>query len=221
MVRSLMAMAYEVVTYPSFHPYFTLKKRALAETADYISAHMPQAVSTYSTKTLMDLSLKSVSISGEYLEFGVFKGGSITYISKQVKSIVHGFDSFEGLSADWTGTVMKKGDFTLKNKLPKVPDNVRLYSGWFDKTLPLWIEKNSGNVAFIHVDCDLYSSTKTIFDLLAPKISRGTVIVFDEYFNYPNWKNHEYKAFQEFVTAHSLQYEYLAYSYFQVAVKIV
>jgi hypothetical protein len=38
MVRSLMAMAYEVVTYPSFHPYFTLKKRALAETADYISA---------------------------------------------------------------------------------------------------------------------------------------------------------------------------------------
>jgi hypothetical protein len=50
----------------------------------------------------------------------------------------------------------------------------------------------------------------------------GTVIVFDEYFNYPGWENHEFKAFQEFVEQTNLKYEYLAYNrrHEQVAVKI-
>jgi hypothetical protein len=48
----------------------------------------------------------------------------------------------------------------------------------------------------------------------------GTVIVFDEYFNYPNWEHHEFKAWQEFVEQHRVQYDYLAYARQQVAVRI-
>ena len=37
------------------------------------------------------------------------------------------------------------------------------------------------------------------------------MIVFDEYFNYPNWQEHEYKAFQEYIGEEGRSYEYLAY----------
>jgi hypothetical protein len=76
---------------------------------------------------------------------------------------------------------------------------VRLHPGWFEGSIPAWLESNPGPVAFIHVDCDLYRSTQTIFMLLAERIVPGTIILFDEYFNYPNWEQHEFRAFQEFV----------------------
>jgi hypothetical protein len=46
---------------------------------------------------------------------------------------------------------------------------------------------------------------------LKNQIASGTVIVFDEYFNYPNWQQHEYRAFQEFVKDFNIKYEYIAY----------
>ena len=64
--------------------------------------------------------------------------------------------------------------------------------------LPKFILNNDKDASFIHIDCDLYASTKTILDNLDKKIKPGTVILFDEYFNYPSWKKHEFKAWQEF-----------------------
>ncbi|MDE1904592.1 MAG: class I SAM-dependent methyltransferase, partial [Alphaproteobacteria bacterium] len=69
-----------------------------------------------------------------------------------------------------------------------------------------------GPVAFLHVDCDIYSSTKTVFDHLASRLGPGAVIVFDEYFNYPNWERHEFKAFQEFIRDSGLSYRYLGFA---------
>jgi hypothetical protein len=54
-------------------------------------------------------------------------------------------------------------------------------------------------IALLHIDCDLYSSTKTIFELLSDRIVPGTVIVFDELVNYPAFKKHEVLAFYEFL----------------------
>ena len=68
-----------------------------------------------------------------------------------------------------------------------MPDNVQLHRGLFDRTLPGWLHDNIGPVTFLHIDCDLYSSTQSIFKALADRIVPGTIIVFDEYFNYPNW----------------------------------
>jgi hypothetical protein len=50
----------------------------------------------------------------------------------------------------------------------------------------------------------------------------GSVIVFDEYFDYPGWEQHEFRAFAEFVARARLTYEYLAYNrlHEQVAVRI-
>jgi hypothetical protein len=50
----------------------------------------------------------------------------------------------------------------------------------------------------------------------------GTIIIFDEYFNYPGWEVGEFKAFAEFVAEKNVSYRYIAYvpNHQQVAVVI-
>jgi hypothetical protein len=86
--------------------------------------------------------------------------------------------------------------------------------------LPRWAESNPGPIGFLHLDCDLYQSTKCVFEQLSDRIVPGTVIVFDEYFNYPNWQEHEFRAFQELVEPCQIRYQYLGYARFQVAVRV-
>ena len=48
----------------------------------------------------------------------------------------------------------------------------------------------------------------------------GTIILFDEYFNYPNWEQHEFKAFQEFVDGATRRLPLSRFARQQVAVRI-
>jgi hypothetical protein len=93
---------------------------------------------------------------------------------------------------------------------------VRLHKGWFNDSIPVYLQALGGKttpIAYLHVDCDLYSSTRTIFELLGDRIVPGTVIVFDEYFNYAGWEAGEYLAFQEFIQASGLRYKYITYNH--------
>ena len=198
-----------------------LQRRALADTAEFIQQNLMQVDSVYLPLDILTLSIKQIeNKQGLYLEFGVFSGHTINHIARQVDQTVYGFDSFEGLPERWRDT-WGAGHFKVK-ELPKVPQNVTLIKGWFDKTLPEFLKTHPGDVAFLHVDCDLYSSTQTILTFLAPRIKAGTVIVFDEYFNYPGWREGEFKAFQEFVAREGWGFEYLNYNRKaeQVSVKI-
>ncbi|MBV8565314.1 MAG: class I SAM-dependent methyltransferase, partial [Methylobacteriaceae bacterium] len=113
------------------------------------------------------------------------------------------------------------GSFSVGGRLPAVHSNVVLVKGFFEQTLPDFLPTFSKkSVAFMHVDCDLYSATKTVLDGLAPMLIDGTIIVFDEYFNYPRWRHHEHKAFMEFIESRRTGFEYLAYAFRQVAVAI-
>lgn len=205
--------------YAQDHPYTGLKERAHRETLDFIIEHMPEALAFDTPRELMRHALGRVEIAGLFAEFGVNQGGTANFIARMRKDCtLHGFDSFEGLPEDWFGNAMAAGSFNRKGRLPKVPANVILHEGWFDKTLPPFVAGNAGPLAFMHVDCDLYSSTSTIFHHLGERIVPGTVIVFDEYFNYPNWKAHEHKAFCEFKAKTGREFRYLGYSIQQVAV---
>ena len=146
-------------------------------------------------------------------EFGVRKGLTIKEIAKRIsKRKCYGFDSFEGLPEDWSGQQYAKGAYSENGKTPKVPSNVFLEKGWFKDTLPNFLKNHKEKIDFIHFDADLYSSTKLILDLLGKRFHKGTILIFDEYFNYPNWKNHEYKAFQEFIRKEKISYTYLAFT---------
>jgi len=74
----------------------------------------------------------------------------------------------------------------------------------------------------VHVDSDLYSSAVTVLEGLASRVVAGTIILFDEYINYPGWEQDEFRAFQEFVARHGVAYEYIGFasSHHSVAVKI-
>jgi hypothetical protein len=123
---------------------------------------------------------------------------------------LYGFDSFEGLPEHWR-TGFSDGKFKLK-RLPKVRRNVELIKGWFNDTLPDFLKKHNEPISFLHIDCDLYSSTRTVFEYCKDRIVSGTVIVFDDYFNYPGWENGEHKAFMEFIDATGLHYKYIGYN---------
>jgi hypothetical protein len=213
-----------MLEFPLLHPMRELEKVALQESVAYIQRNMPRAVALETAREVLDLAIAEVKREGHFLEFGVYKGGTIRYLAKRIGGhIIHGFDSFEGLPERWVGgnCNARQGTFDLGGKLPRVPRNVRLYKGLFSDTLPGWVKENEGPVAFLHIDCDLYSSTACVLDLLQSRIVPGTVIVFDEYFNYYGWQNHEYKAFQEFVSRGGVKYEYLGFARLQVAVKII
>jgi len=107
--------------------------------------------------------------------------------------------------------------------MPVVGQNVKLIKGLFEDTIDAFlIDYNIDKISLIHIDCDLYSSTKTVLDHIRDKIVSGTIIIFDEYFNYPNWQIHEFKAFQEFIIDNNLKYKYLLYNdtHEQVAIQI-
>jgi predicted O-methyltransferase YrrM len=149
--------------------------------------------------------------NGLYLEFGVWSGHSIREIAAlRPDDRVFGFDAFQGLPEDWTAKA-GRGAFPAP-VLPDLPQNVSLAVGWFDETLPGFCRDHSGEiVSLMHIDCDLYSSTKTVFDNIAPLLREGTIIVFDEYFNYPGWEKHEHRAFDEFLAAAPFTFDYLSF----------
>lgn len=199
---------------------YELDRIALQSTAKYVSLKM-SATKSYANKfDLYDGVCSSLGLDGLWMEFGVYRGVSINYFSTKTEKIIYGFDSFEGLPEFWRDG-FEKGCFAV-NKLPKVKNNVELVKGWFDETLPYFLERHESTIAFLHVDCDLYSSTKIIFDLCAEKVRPGTVIVFDEYFNYPGWESGEFKAFQEFISLSGYGYDYIGYviNHEQVAIRI-
>jgi hypothetical protein len=106
--------------------------------------------------------------------------------------------------------------------LPPLLLNVSLTKSWIMDTLSVFISFQNQPIAFLHVDCEIYESTAQALDILGSKMVDGTVILFDEFYNHPNYRNHEYKAFQEFLEKYSFDAEYIAYNIFheQVAVRI-
>lgn len=189
--------------------YHQLQRRATRESVDYIAANMGDAVYFADRAGLIAHAFGFVPAEGSVLQFGVYRGKSLGQIAGLTQRTVHGFDSFEGLPE--SGGKWHRGQFDIGGAPPDVGRNVELHVGWFDETLPRYRAADNSPVAFMHVDCDIYSSTKTIFDMLGDRIVPGTVILFDEYINYPDWQAGEYRAFQEFVSARAVSYKYLSF----------
>lgn len=202
-------------------PAQAMRLEALAETVQFIKANAREALCLGSREKLLRYALALAPAEGHVLEFGVDRGASLTFIARALAPRpVYGFDSFEGNPEDWGGWNAPKGVFDRGGRLPRVPANARLVKGWFETTVPQWAAEHPGSIAFLHVDCDLYSSTRTVLTGLAERIVPGTVIVFDEYFNYVNWQAHEHRAFREFVDGRGLAFRYAAYGTRQMVVAI-
>ena len=140
--------------------------------------------------------------SGDYYEFGLFKGYSFWHMQHQADRIglesmrFFGFDSFRGLP-EVTGVdatdeaVFYRGQFAcskaqvIANLESKGVDWDRtvLVEGYFDRSLTWVIRQKYGMrpAAVALIDCDLYSSTRDVLRFLAPLIRTGTVLMMDDW----------------------------------------
>ena len=159
-------------------------------------------------------------IEGDYLEFGVYKGG--TFIEairmanrKRLNSMrFFAFDSFKGLPTP-QGVDKKFDQFyggQVSNSLDsfrKILSNSRIdlsrvevVPGWFKDTLnaETKIKLALKSTAVVWVDCDLYESTVPVLEFIADLVNDGTILVFDDWFFYKGRPDMgERKAFTEWL----------------------
>jgi hypothetical protein len=147
------------------------------------------------------------NLDGDIAECGVFRGASLLALAlhakqqwgEQENKTFHGFDSFEGFAPTIANDI-KMGGAHLHFKLPggmnetscelvagkaralKL-DNIRLYKGFFEKTLSTCPAQS---FSFVHLDCDAYDPYAETLAFFYPRMTRGGIILFDEY-NDPAW----------------------------------
>ncbi|MHD0303309.1 TylF/MycF/NovP-related O-methyltransferase [Rhodococcus erythropolis] len=191
---------------------YAVDLEATASTAEFILEHLRVTDTFGHPHDTLRHALGQIEIPGMALEFGVASGTTLRIITEaftEREGTVAGFDVFSGLPETWR-TGFPVGEFAQES-IPEVP-GAQLVPGLFEDALPSFLNDKSGPVAFLHLDADLYSSTKTVLDLLGDRLVPGSIVVFDEFFNYPGWQQHEYRAWTEFVTRTGISFEYLGYT---------
>ena len=196
---------------------------AAVEAAQFFQEHFPLAENRFKKEPLLRYACTAAGLEGDVLEFGVGNGRTLRILCELFPDQpVYGFDSFQGLPTDWTHD-RRQGRYGTDGRIPEhLPENAEVFVGLFADQLPRYLEQGNAAVRLLHLDCDLYESAREVLFSLAPRLVPGSVIVFDEYLNYPGWKQHEYKAFVEFTETFGKSFEYFGFasSYLSVAVRI-
>ena len=173
---------------------------------------VPLAPKSRSNKTKRDTLLHALRQDvppGYVMEFGVYRGSSINRIAAAFPDqTVYGFDSFEGFPQD--GRKDWQQDFSVKGILPDVAENVELVPGYFEDSLPRFLSTAVQGVAFAHIDCDIYSSTRTVLEGIGPYLQTGSIIVFDELIHYPGFLANEMLALYEFACDTGTTFEWVS-----------
>ena len=155
----------------------------------------------------------SSGIVGDYMEFGVLGGFTARIVCEHLRDMgmlrnVHLFDSFEGLPpftspvdagsydiavrgvwadnmcfpADFVAALGEPIDRHIHRGLSEVisADRVRIRRGYFSDTLQQPI---GAKAAVVHIDCDLYQSTREVFTRLyeTDVFQDGCVLMFDDW----------------------------------------
>ena len=221
-VAHVMSRRFPARYQDSFDVLITAQADAALTSAQYYQQHMLTAPNLASDLDLLEHAVRLAPLTGLVLEFGVATGRTINHLASLCpERELFGFDVFSGLPETWR-TGFAEGTFA-RTQMPAVRAKVHLVSDLFEASLPAFLADHPDeSVALLHVDCDLYSSTCTVLDALAARMRPGTVIVFDEFFNYPGWMHHEFKAWTEFVARHRVSFEHIGFvsRHQQVAVQI-
>lgn len=155
---------------------------------------------------------------GVALEFGVGTGTSMRQILAEGGA--YGFDSFKGLPEDW------RPGFSAGAFACEPPHDLlhRLVIGLFEDTLPEFFRAPMPSIpiSLVHIDCDLYSSTRTVLKHVMPHVQPGCYIVFDEWHGYEGCEQHEQRAWREYADTHpDLRWEVIGHSFQQWGIRIV
>jgi O-methyltransferase len=156
---------------------------------------------------------------GDYLEFGVSRGTSMTCVYKCMsdaglrRNRLIGFDSFEGMPPEAASEGWAPGQYHstigatrsyLRRKQVDL-DRVMLVKGWFKDTLTDKTRQEFAlkKASLIMVDCDIYSASKDALTFCEPHIRKHAAILFDDW----GWRADkgaigQKEAFEEFLDEH-------------------
>ncbi len=148
-----------------------------------------------------------LDVPGVVCEFGVKWGTSLTqlinlrgmYEPYNHSRKIFGFDTFEGHAAIDTkdGCLPKVGDFSTLDEYEKILEEIlliqesfsplaeikkfELIKGDASKTIEEWLQNNPhAIIAMAIFDMDVYAPTKKVLEQVIPRMTKGSVIVFDE-----------------------------------------
>jgi hypothetical protein len=125
------------------------------------------------------------NLTGDIAECGVYKGGSARLLATIFPNKkIFLFDSFEGIHEnDVLPSGHRKGDFSdtsllqVKDYLDDKP-NCLFFPGWLPESASFLTDEK---FSLVHIDLDLYESTKAAINLFWPKLVEGGVMVFNNY----------------------------------------
>lgn len=170
--------------------------------------------------------LEKCDVNGSYFEFGVLNGESMTetyfVLRDQVDRYI-GFDSFKGLpklseldhesiklqpsfyEGNYSSTdydVIKK--IILASGMPQ--ENLLLVEGFLENTLTKELQESldtNRKASVVHLDVDLYVSTKQALDFIYPFLQTGTWLMCDDYWTYAGSSScGTQKALSDFLEEH-------------------
>ena len=150
---------------------------------------------------VLQLLNETAQVKGDIAECGVFQGATFSSFAYTLGKNgdtrkIYGFDSFEGfgnivdnerLQGDtahidletqlFKNTSMKRIDDKLK-LVGAATNNIKLVKGFFEDSL---IDYKDHTFSFVHLDCDLAESYLTCLNFFYSRMSKGGIILFDEY----------------------------------------
>ena len=152
-------------------------------------------VSEKETERILELAKKCLSVSGDYVEMGCYKGDTSLLLADIIRNVgkkLWIYDSFEGLpeksEADESvlGINFKSGELLVTKREVKqrflkagLPVPV-IKKAWFSD---LTSEDLPEQIAFAFLDGDFYESIRDSIKLVAPKMSEDGVMIVHDYTN--------------------------------------
>lgn len=143
---------------------------------------------------------------GVFRGLGLFTWANLleSYCVGNRTKVVYGFDNWEGFKelsphdgSEVEEVQKRAGGFSPSQYLPEIEDaisifdadrfipwkaRIQLVKGDIERTAPAFVEENPGvRFSLVHFDCDLYKPTRAALEAFWPRLSRGGIMLFDEY----------------------------------------
>lgn len=181
---------------------YDLEKRFDYENGFYATAD-PSRFSKFISH--LEFFKRTSNIRGEIVEFGIFKGNSFfrwikfrDLLEQTSSRKIIGFDAFGDFpEANFEDDKLRRDAFVKETKGGKsisydeliqllekqnLRKNVDIIEGDILKTLDVYLQNNPQlKISLLHIDVDLYEPTKYILESLYSKVTKGGIIVLDDY----------------------------------------
>jgi O-methyltransferase len=220
------------ILYRRFYPMLKTPVAATDEERLALQYVPPQPLTAKFTSVLSYLQKHSRYPIGDYFEFGVYNGTSMSCMNAALMALgldhvkLIGFDSFLGLPREvesddggvWSaGLFSCPKDYTIQNLRSKNVDmnRVQFVEGWYKDTLSSSypISLISTRASVVMIDCDAYSSAVLALNFISPFLSDISAIFFDDWrLNDLDVKGMgEYRAFSEFLLSHEQEFAVIGF----------